>query len=226
MIIFCYDLLSFYIAAKDIFLHGIYDFSSDKEEPFVIDGGGHIGISVLRIKQQHPGARIIVFEPDPDSLALLNLNIKANNLKGIEVVPMGLSDRDGDAPFCSGRNDGSTLFGKDINTSIKVTRLSRHLKHHIDFLKLNIEGAELPVLQECGNLLKNVGFTVIEYHGFPELGDRLHSILEILNKNGFRYMIHDFDLETNSVTKPPFRVTPYLRYYLLISACNISLYKN
>lgn len=220
MTIFCHDLLSFYMAGKDIFLHGIYDFTSDNPTPFVIDGGGHIGLSVLRIKQQHPEARIIVFEPDPESLALLHHNIATNRLQGIEIVPMGLSDTDAEMAFNSGKSDGSTLYGENSDTTIKVTKLSRHLKRTVDFLKLNIEGAELSVLQECGKLLQNVKSTVIEYHGFPHLGDRLHEILSILHNNGFRYIIHDFDNETNANSKPPFDITCNTRYFLLVAGYN------
>ena len=101
-----------------------------------------------------------------------------------------------------------------------MTKLSRHLKRTVDFLKLNIEGAELSVLQECGKLLQNVKSTVIEYHGFPHLGDRLHEILSILHNNGFRYIIHDFDNETNANSKPPFDITCNTRYFLLVAGYN------
>jgi peptidoglycan/xylan/chitin deacetylase (PgdA/CDA1 family)/SAM-dependent methyltransferase len=59
---------------------------------------------------------------------------------------------------------------------------------------------------------------VIEYHGFPEIGQNLHKILAILDRNGFRYMIHDFDSETNSASKPPFHLVEESRFFLLIYA--------
>ena len=58
----------------------------------------------------------------------------------------------------------------------------------------------------------------IEYHGFPETGQNLHKILDILDQAGFRYMIHDFDPITNPVTKPPFRFDADSRFFLLIYA--------
>lgn len=216
--IHCIDLLSFYMAAKDIFLQGIYDFSTEAQAPLIIDGGAHIGLFSLRAAQLYPNAKILAFEPDPEALALLNLNLQGNGLSHVQVIPAGLHDKDGLLSFSSRGDDGNTLHSADTNTSVQVTRLSRHLRHPVDFLKLNIEGSEWPVLAECGSLLKNVQQLTLEYHGFPELGDRLHLILQCLHEQGFRYMVHDFDAETNANTKPPFRLNAQTRYFLLVAA--------
>lgn len=218
MVIHCIDLLSFYMAGKDIFLQGIYDFSCKTENPFVIDGGGHIGLFTLRAKQLHPQARILAFEPDAQARALFEMNLAANGIEGVDVVSAGLHDSDGMLSFSSRGDDGNTLFGDDSNTTVQVTRLSRHLRRPVDFVKLNIEGGEWPVLSECADYLCNVAQLVLEYHGFPELGDRLHLILDLLHRHGFRYMIHDFDAQTNAASKPPFHLDAETRYFLLVAA--------
>lgn len=220
LIIHCIDLLSFYMAGKDIFIQGIYDFTSNTPKPLIIDGGAHIGLFSLRAAQLYPSARILAFEPDPEALSLFQLNLQANAINSVTVIPAGLHDTDGTLSFSSRGDDGNTLHGDDANTTVTVTRLSRHLNHPVDFLKLNIEGSEWPVLAECGTLLRNVQQLVLEYHGFPELGDRLHCILQVLHDNGFRYMIHDFDAQTNAASKPPFRIAADTRYFLLVAAKN------
>ena len=219
--IHCIDLLSFFVAAKDIFIQGIYDVTTPHEQPLFIDGGAHIGLFSLRAVQLYPKARILAFEPDSEALTLFQLNMAANGVSNVELVPAGLHNVDGVLKFCSRGDDGNTLFGDDANTTVRVTRLSRHLHGPVDFLKLNIEGSEWPVIEECGELLRNVQQLVLEYHGFPELGDRLHLILNALHHHGFRYMVHDFDKLTNPASKPPFHIQALTRYFLLVAARNM-----
>lgn len=214
----CHDLLSFYMAAKDIFLHRIYDFQTDNSVPRIIDGGGHIGLFTLFIKQRYPDAKVTVFEPEASSLRLLRHNLQQNGFNDVEIVEAGLFGRDGILGFGSDSSDGSSLFSETKGETINVVRISPCLNEEVDFLKLNIEGAELEVITELEPKLHMVREIVIEYHGFPEVGQRLHNILTILDRNGFRYMIHDFDGETNPASKPPFILDADTRFFLLISS--------
>ncbi len=59
---------------------------------------------------------------------------------------------------------------------------------------------------------------VIEYHHQPGLPRTLHKILELLHRQGFEYLINDFDAETNIGSCPPFHLGPESRYYLLVYA--------
>lgn len=216
--IYCHDILSFYMAAKDIFLNRIYDFTSSKQKPRIVDGGGHIGLFTLFARQKYPDAQITVFEPDEESLQLLKYNLDANGASDVTVVKAGLYSHEGKLPFGSDHSDGSSLFLEEKNTRINVVCLSHYIDAEIDFLKLNVEGAELDVLTEIESKLPLVKEMVMEYHGFPEIGQNLHTLLTILSHAGFRYLIHDFDGETNPATKPPFQLEFNTRYFLLIYA--------
>ncbi len=216
--IYCRDLLSFYMAAKDIFLHRIYDFKAKTDSPVVIDGGGHIGLFTLFVKQKYPNAKITTFEPDKKSLEFLRKNLQVNSFNDVKIVEAGLYKNSGEVSFNSNNSDGSSIYSKEKNATINVVRLSEYIDCDIDFLKLNIEGAELDVISEAASKLQRVKEMVIEYHGFPEVGQNLHKLLTILEKAGFRYIIHDFDAETNPATKPPFKLDEDTRFFLLIHA--------
>lgn len=218
MRIYCHDLLSFYMAAKDIFLNRIYDFETSNPNPVVIDGGGHIGLFTLYAKKKYPGARITVFEPDGMSVALLRKNIEVNQIKDVKIVNAGLYKEIGKVSFTSDNSDGSTIFAAGKNAEIDVVTLSGYIDKEVDFMKINIEGAELGVLSEIEDRLPKVRELVIEYHGFPETGQNLHKILSILDRRGFRYLIHDMDAETNPATKPAFKLDRDTRFFLLIYA--------
>jgi FkbM family methyltransferase len=215
------DLLSFYMEYKDIFVQGIYHFRTEKAAPRIIDGGGCIGVSVLYFKQVYPAALITCFEPDPEIFRVLQRNVSANKLKGVELVQAGLAGGAGRASFLPDGLDGGRITdGPADGQTIPTVPLSPYLGTEVDFLKLNIEGQELPVLQEAeaSGRLRNVRELVLEYHGWPGGDQRLGPILDLLDRQGFRYLVHDFDEQTCGMTKPPFSLTPQTTWFCLVYA--------
>ena len=208
-----------------IFQRGIYDFEAVREDPFVIDGGAHIGSFSLCTMMKHPGASIIAFEPEKKSWRHLRANLMENlepeQASRIKLVNSGLAHYDGEISFDTRDADGSTAFSGTTNSSIPVRRLSAYLDRPVDYLKLNIEGLELEVLRDIEPKIHLVRELCLEYHGFPEIGQRLHEILDILHRNGFRYMINDLGAYFNPACQPPFRIAADTRYYLLVYARRI-----
>jgi len=215
------DLLSIYVEYKDIFYHGIYQFESNKSQPVIIDGGGCIGMSVLYFKLIFPESKIICFEPDPMIFKVLEKNLAVNKIDDVILFNAGLAMDEGIVDFKSDSVDGGKIVGKEgSNTKVKTVRLSNYISNTIDFLKLNIEGQELPVLEEVerAGKLKNIEKMVIEYHGWPSSKQDLGELLRILDRNGFRYLVHDFDSETCKTSKPPFHLDSQTTWFCLIYA--------
>ena len=214
------DGRSFFIQIKDEFVHGIYHFETDNPRPVIIDGGSNIGVSILYFKRLYPNARIIGFEPDPAIFRMLSENIERNKLKEVEVFEFGLGEKEGTTTFLAD-NSASGQFGEGENSiTVRVTTLSKYIDGPIDFLKLNIEGQELPVLREleASGKLGYVRELVFEYHGWAGQEQRLGELLSLLDRNGFRYFVHDFDDETGYATKPPFRWSPETVWFCLVYA--------
>jgi FkbM family methyltransferase len=215
---------NFYVQCKDEFIQRIYHFEAARPDPLIIDGGSNIGMSILYFKSVYPAARIIGFEPDPDIFALLQENVTRNKLDNVTLINAGLSAESGTATFIKDDKAGGQVGeGKDSIT-VKVERLSKWLSDPVDFLKLNIEGEELPVLREvaASGKLDNVRELVLEYHGWANGEQRLGDILNLLDGAGFRYLVHDFDHETGHATKPPFKLTPETVWFLLVYAKRVS----
>lgn len=211
--------LVFYMELKDIFHHRIYDFTSVRSNPRVLDCGSHIGMSILYAKKNYPGSRITAFEPDSSAREILKWNLRANGCEDVELVDAALSPSTSPQYFLSAQ-DGSHLLTRETAgaTVVQTCLLSHYLHESIDFLKMNIEGSELEVLNEARSQLSNVRQMVIEYHGFPSQRQYLHDLLQVISDSGFRYLVHDFDSETNSGSKPPFRLESDTRFFLLIFA--------
>jgi FkbM family methyltransferase len=212
------DLLSLYMEYKDIWHHGIYHFDSTEPAPRVLDGGGYIGMSLLYTKHVHPGARITCFEPDPQIHKLLTRNVQANGLRDVELVMAGLAAERGSASFVPDGADGGRIVEAEGEESVSTVPLSSYLDERVDFLKLNIEGFELPVLEEAGDSLRNVREIVIEYHGWPDSPQRLGPLLSLLDAQGFRYLVNHFDYATNGAVRPPFTLARDTRWFALVYA--------
>ncbi|MBP7745657.1 MAG: FkbM family methyltransferase [Phycisphaerae bacterium] len=219
------DLLSLYMEYKHIFAWGIYDFQPTGPRPRVLDCGSHVGLSVLRFKRIAPDCRVTAFEPDATVLELLTRNIQENRLTDVEVVPAALAGVGGTARFVADGADGGALAHGDYAPPsaavVPTVRLADYLGEPVDLLKMNIEGAEWDVLQAAADRLQNVRQMVIEYHGFPECGQKLHAILRLLDECGFRYLLNHFDYETNGQVAPPFRVGATTRFFQLIAATRL-----
>ena len=220
--IFCNDLASFYITAKDIFVNKIYDFNTKNKTPFIIDGGAHIGLFSIYMKLKFPDARILAFEPDPDALKLFKKNILKNNLKKVQIVEGALTDKNGKTVFSTGLSDGCTIFSEENKIEVTTYRLNDFVELEVDCLKLNIEGSEYDVIKNLEPKLYLTNRIYIEYHGFPETGQTLHKILDILDRNKFRYIIHDYDHETSPYSKPPLKLDQKTKFFLLIYAVNLN----
>lgn len=217
------DGRSFYIQIKDEFVHEIYRFATESPAPFIIDGGSNIGVSILYFKQIYPQACILGFEPDPNIFKLLQENVTRNHLHDVTLVDAGLGGERGSTSFVAD-NSASGQFGKSENSfEVRVEPLSTYIDRPVDFLKLNIEGQELPVLQELeqSTKLRQVRELVFEYHGWAGQEQRLGDLLKLLDRNGFRYLVHDFDQETGYATKPPFHWTPETVWFCLVYAKRI-----
>lgn len=216
------DPLVLAVELKDIFGLRVYDFQRSRNNPTVLDCGSHIGVSILYTKMCHPSARITGFEPDPELFAVLEENLTRNGVQGVELINAALHATEGMQSFAAGKDAGHLARpGDSADFEVSTVRLGAFLEEPIDYLKMNIEGAELEVLRDCRDRLGLVSEMVIEYHGFAGSDQYLHELLALLDDAGFRYLVHDFDERTNPATKPPFRLTAETTFFLLIYATRL-----
>jgi hypothetical protein len=67
-------------------------------------------------------------------------------------------------------------------------KLDHLLAEPVDFLKIDIEGAEVDALL-ASTKLRNVKRIFVEYHSFCKQKQRLHELLQTLTDSGLRYYI-------------------------------------
>jgi FkbM family methyltransferase len=216
---------NFFMQYKDIFINRIYHFETASPAPTILDCGGNIGMSVLYYKLIYPHAKITTFEPDPSVFGYLQDNLNRHGITDVRLVQAAVCGQEGSLTFHSDGKYASNLASETApleegwtKQRVPCIRLSSYLTTPIEFLKVNIEGAEWEALADSGERLRLVNEMVIEYHHLPGLPRTLHHILDLLDRQGFEYLINDFDSETNGGVQPPFRLAAEARYFLLIYA--------
>lgn len=214
--------VSFYYEWVDIFRKNIYHFRSETSAPVIVDAGGCIGMSALYFKLIYPASKILVFEPDPNIYAVLAKNVSC--FADVQLVNAGLGKTTGDMRFSPDGSDGGRILpdnSKSVaGSSVKVVRLSEYLNSPVDLLKMNIEGMEGDVFEDIEPKLRLVKQIIFEYHAFHDLPQNLGKILQILDRNGFSYVVTD---ATSSKTPVPFNMPSDYKYFNLVYAKNKNL---
>ena len=209
---------------KEIYFEKHYFFESTNCVPYIIDCGSNIGLGIIFFKKMFPDAKIIGFEPDPAIYKLLEHNISVFGFENVEVYQKAVWVNNNAISFKSdGAVGGSIRLLEKTNEysldKIEAVRLRDLLANSvIDFLKIDIEGAEFDVIKDCRDVLKNANNIFIEYHSVVEKEQRIDELLNILKSTGFRVYIK----EAWNILDHPFTNHPDLAFDLQL---NIFAYK-
>jgi FkbM family methyltransferase len=204
------DARSFLFLHDEIVEREIYRFRCTTATPRIIDGGANIGLATVYFKHQYPGAIIDAFEPDPENFAVLQANCRLRGLTDVRLHPCALWTAAGTLRF---RCEPSTLGGRLANADpsagdleVPTVRLRDLLTEPIHFLKLDVEGAETELLEDCADRLSNVEAMFVEYHSFADRPQSLHRLLTVIHQAGFRAHFHVFEPAPQPLWERPLRV--------------------
>lgn len=168
------------------------------ESPLILDVGANKGQTAIGYRQAFPNARIICFEPFPQSYADMHERLQAD--EGIELLPYAVADQPGQRIFhinpkadatnsLLGREtSGRRYFLKENNLpetiTVEAITLDQFLEERgiatVAILKLDVQGGEWLALQGAARSLARQAFHLIytetffvsHYEGsvlFPEL---------------------------------------------------------
>lgn len=220
--------LEAYNEYKDIFYQRIYDFHPQRKAPVIIDGGAYVGMTSIYLASKYPEARIYAVEAHPETAKLLQENLKNCNADRVQVCPWALSGKEGKTLLSAGGGDGATVLSKSLTgdgVEVPAKTLSTMIEEvgeQVDFLKLNIEGAELEVLKEAAQsgALSKVKECVIEVHSFPGMQQILGPLLCLLDEQNFHYLVNHIDYDSNLAVRPPFYLDNNSAWIVLVYARN------
>lgn len=129
-----------------------------KSEMVFLDAGANIGLFTVFAARRVNQGKVIAFEPVPSMIQWLESNLVINHFSNVLVQPLGLSDRSSTLPIYeieSSHEGLSTLYPGQLKqsavTEIQVKPLDELISdfkiNRLDFIKMDIEGGELPALK-------------------------------------------------------------------------------
>lgn len=189
------DAASFYWSHREIFIDEIYRFPARNDRPVILDCGSNYGTSIVYFKSLYPGAQVTGIEADPDVFALLQDNLSVRGLDDVVLHDRALSATNAPVTFRrEGADSGHVVHGTDGSTDPRLVvvdsmTLDELIVGPVDFLKMDIEGAETDVLASSRRLA-DVDRLFVEYHSFEDQPQTLGRLLELLNDQGFRVYAH------------------------------------
>jgi len=155
----------------------------------VVDIGASIGFFSFYASQKvGPTGRVIAFEPEPTSYRALVENIEANQAINVMSVEMGLWSECTCKDICPTLGlVGSSFFNCADGINAKLGRLDRVLPKlgitHVDFVKIDTEGAAMQILEGATEILPCIeNFAIAAYHR----QENAAQIESFLREYGFR----------------------------------------
>jgi FkbM family methyltransferase len=149
----------------------------------VIDGGANVGFTAIQFADSYPNAEIIAVEPESENYAMLVRNTRA--FPNIKPVRAAIWPRPARVQLSSESDARSWAFKTreataEESSSCEAIPIDALVNAEIpaDLLKLDIEGAEWPLLEETGlDWLLHSRVVILELHGRDKVA-RLHRALQ------------------------------------------------
>ncbi|MEL0106958.1 MAG: FkbM family methyltransferase [Rhodospirillaceae bacterium] len=188
----------------------------------VIDVGGHAGqfakLFTHIVKQGHA----FTFEPGQYALSILRYAIKFNFINNVTITPLGLSDKCESQPLVVPIKSsgvvrfGLSSFGKTendqaceqdiVNTTTLDDFCSKQKLDRIDFIKADIEGWELRMLEggrQCLSKYRPALMIEVSEQHLNRAGDSVHKLWEFMQTLNYKPHITNSDCSKfNMLAKP------------------------
>ena len=154
--------------------------------PVILDLGSNIGLTMLDLKTEYPDARIIGVEMDHENYLMAQENTR--NLLNVDVINAAVSISNGVVKYCKAANadafriqeDGKGACLVEISALTIGDIMKQYNLHHIDYLKMDIEGTETALFSHDISWLAVVQSLNIEVHN-----GGLEQFISKLADNGF-----------------------------------------
>jgi len=187
-----------------------------KKGDVVIDIGAHIGYyTVLFAKLVGPEGKVFAFEASPTNFEILKKNISVNGYKNVILNNKAVSDKNGKLTlYITGRTSTENFLFKPENftdsskikqtveiDSITLDDYFQDFNGEINFLKMDISGAEPRVMKGMSSILNKNNSLKIQQEWWPNAirthGFEPDSHLKLLTEMG--YKIYEIDGANNKL---------------------------
>lgn len=185
-------------SVKETFVDRFYErYGCPVGEPWVvIDIGGGIGDFSIFAAHRHPANIVYAFEPFPGSFALLEQNLKRNQVANVQAFQQAIWSSRGSLALDTSTGEPVQFISREIGADARgenavpcdtlENTLARLDIRRCDLLKIDAEGAEYAILFHASDAaLAKIQRVVMEYH--DAITAHTHAdLVEFLRCKGYR----------------------------------------
>lgn len=184
-----------YATFEEVLLNKTYDISLPFTPEYIIDGGGNIGLTACYFATKYSKAIIVSIEPDSENFKMMQVN--CSQYTNIKMLQNGIWKKNTNLKIADSHagNNAFTVVETDYETpdTLKAVTIQHIMElydmHHIDILKLDIEGSEKEVFEEnFETWLPKTKVLIIELHDEMKKGCS-RSVFNAVNKYDFSFDI-------------------------------------
>ena len=176
-----------------------------KQGDIVVDIGAHMGrYTIISSKRVGANGKVVAIEADPENFEMLTSNIKLNQLTNVIPLNYAVYSKETKLKLYlpsgeSGFTKYNTIMPNWINTQEKfvevnantldyLLQLNKIRQEEVNWIKIDVEGAEFEVLKGATNVLsksKDIAL-LIEIHNLKDGTNLYRPIIEFLNLYNFK----------------------------------------
>jgi FkbM family methyltransferase len=181
----------------------IIEHFTPKQGDIVVDIGAHIGLyTIISSKRVGANGKVVAIEADPGNFEMLNRNIKLNKLANVIPLNYAVYSKETKIKLYlpsgeSGFTKYNTIMSDWVNTKDKFVEVNANTldyllqsnqirEEEVNWIKIDVEGAEFEVLKGAHNVLSKSKDIVLlmELHGPPNV--YRPKVQELLNLYNFK----------------------------------------
>lgn len=165
----------------------------------VVNIGAHIGAFALLAAQS--AAKVYAIEPANDTFNLLRINAALNRANNISLHKMAIADKDSPCTLYFDTGHWGHSITKQLSTRTETVRgatlttfFSENNIDRCDFMFLNCEGAEFPILLNSPNsTLRKIGIILADCHPHLWPHNSIKELVSRLTEAGFQTSLLEFE---------------------------------
>jgi FkbM family methyltransferase len=189
---------------EDIFVRRVYPFLPflQVRDRAIVDIGAHVGCASVVFRVLYPAATVFAFEPCRETYGFLESNVA--RLGNVRTFNFGLWDRNGTARLYKGTcSSASNSLGSSVRTTkeyeeVQVRSASAVFAQQdigqVAILKIDAEGAEVPILRDLASHLGRIDSLFIEFHS-----EKDRRAIDALLSDGFQLYNSAIDMPHRGV---------------------------